>query len=949
MRTDSAAPEQDRADGTGGWFAHPAEALTSALIDRLRTRVAGVAGLSGPQAWAIFRDARGHLLALTQQRLSRVLLLELHASSLDGELGRGDERKRWSAFMDLAATPDFRDRLAQRYPTLLPRIDAAGRNLVEAVGTLAERLVADRADLELLAAEAGPESESGPESEQAARPLGELRSVRLGTGDPHRGGHTVSRLEFAGGTLMYKPRPLGVDAALDTALAVLLPEPRRIGTARTLVRDGYGWTSFVEHRYCADDAETALFYTNLGRWLAVMRLIGGTDLHADNIVACGPVPFVVDAETMLAPPARAFADDAPADGTGTVTSAADVADRILRRAVLRTGILPMRVGVLSGIDVSAVGRLPDEQPVLSAPVIAGAGTDGARLVNSEARIAAVRNHPNPDPAPERFWEHIVAGFLELSARLRELDARGGLGAVTTPFLGCEVRRVVRSTQVYGDILRMLWHPAALHDEATAVEHARTALLRHARANPIAPADRPAIDAEIAELLVGDTPVYTARIDAQQLAEAVNDWRAADLELEARLIRFTLAGAYRDGIPRTRTPSQPTEWASPSTSSEVSTDEKRRALAADAVRTLRDTAIHGLDGSVTWIGPVLDETGWGVRALECDLHSGQAGAALCLAGYVHEAAAGRADHVEGVSDLLSGTLAALRSAENRRRSHRIGALTGLAGQVWTWTALARLLGDRSLLDRAVARARMLGTGLRTAGAPWKPDWSRGLAGTITPLLSLADATGDDGWLDLAATAADLAARIIESDGFEQSPPFAREFGFAHGRAGLGWALHRIAVSDAGDERRRHGWRALADEVFDPQAAIEQAAGDPGWCRGVAGIGLAASDLAAVVGEDAKAYIAAAHQAAELLGPSPRSDGRSLCHGAAGTWECLAATAPSRERFDAWLIDLLQQETRTAAQIAETTAAGLLNGVAGTALTLLRMHPAHELPSPLLLGA
>lgn len=911
-------------------FAQPAEALASALTDRLRTRVAGVAGLSGPQAWVVYRDARVRLLAATRQRLERVLLLELHGASLSGELGRGDEKQRWSAFQELAATPAFRDSLAKRYPTLPDRLDAAGRNLIDAVGTLAQRLVADRPDLERLAAESA-----------GAEPLGELRSLTLGAGDPHRGGHTVSRLDFDGGSLMYKPRPLEVDAALDDVLAALLPGTERIKTARTLVRDGYGWTAFVDHRYCADEAETERFYANLGRWLAVMRLIGGTDLHADNIVAHGPVPVVVDAETMLAPPARS----APVGRTGT-TTAADAAARILHRAVLRSGILPMRVGVLSGIDVSAVGRLPEEQPTLTAPTIAGAGTDGARLVTSEARIAAVRNHPNPDPTPERFWEHIATGFLELSARLRELDADRRLEALLAPFLGCEVRRVVRSTQVYGDVRRMLWHPAALHDEPAALEHARAALLRHARANPVAPADQATIESEIAELLVGDTPVFTARVDAQQLTAAIDDWRAADLELEARLIRFTLAGAYRDGIPRPRTTSLETRSPNPQPSEDV--DTRRRELAANAVRMLRDTAIQGADGSVTWIGPVLGEAGWSVRALESDLHSGQAGVALCLAGYVREAAAGRTDHVDGISDLLPGALAALRTAEDRRRSHRIGALAGLGGQVWTWTALSRLLDDRTLLDRAVARAALLGKALRNGDGEsrWKPDWSAGLAGTITPLLGLADATGDGVWLSVAAAAADLLGRAIASGPSDK--PLTDEIGFAHGRAGIGWAMHRIAASAAGDEQRRERWRTDAESVFDPQAAIDRAADELSWCRGVTGIGLAAHDLAVVVGEDEKSYIDAARRAVDVVRSAPHSAGRSLCHGAAGWWELLAATTTNRGQFDAWLIDLLQQQPNSAAEAVEATAPGLLNGAAGTVVTLLRMHPGHQLPSPLLLG-
>lgn len=942
--------------------------------------MAGVAGLSGPQAWVVYRDARSHLLAATQQRLNRVLLLELHAASLAGELGRGNEKERWSAFVDRAATPEFAAALTERYPTLLARIDAAGRNLIEAVGTLAERFVADLPDLD-------------------AQPLGELRALRLGAGDPHRGGHTVSRLEFAGGAVMYKPRPIEVDAALDAVLATLLPVPERdrIRTARIFVRDGYGWSAFVEHRYCADDTETERFYANLGRWLAVMRLIGGTDLHADNIVAHGPVPVVVDAETMLASndvadrPGNSSPPSHPAYADGGA-SAADVASRILRRAVLRTGILPVRVDLLSGIDVSAAGRLTSEQPTLTAPTIADAGTDSARLVNGEARIAEVRNHPNPDPEPERFWEHIVSGFLELSTRLCALDAAGELEAALSPFLGCEVRRVVRSTQVYGDIRRMLWHPAALHDEAAAVEHARAALLRHAQANPVAPSDTATIDGEIAELLVGDTPVFTAHVDKRQLASALDDWRAADLELEARLIRFSLAGVYRDGLPRPKTAtikSEPIDTSHVICPAEL--DKRRRALAADAVRTMRDTAIRGDNrgegdkgDTVTWIGPVFGEKGWAVRALESDLHSGQAGVALCLAAYVHEVAAGRADHVDGVSELLPGTLAALRAAENRRRSHRIGALVGLGGQVWTWTALYRLLGDRGLLDRAVSRAVPLSKGLHASNARWSADWSAGLAGSITPLLGLADATGDGRWLDLAATSGDLLSQHVDSGRLPD------EIGFAHGRAGIGWALHRIAASAAGDAQRRDRWRALATEVFDPATvttqdaddpapadgrtafprdANDRAADDPGWCQGLAGIGLAACDLVTLAADTDDAddaadtddsggpYMAVRRHVARKLASPPPAESRSLCHGAAGRWEFLAAAArvlpsgsaaPSRQQIDAWLIVQLEQQAKTAAQLAEATAPGMLNGLAGTVLTLLRMHPGHELPSPLLLG-
>jgi lantibiotic modifying enzyme len=121
-----------------------------------------------------------------------------------------------------------------------------------------------------------------------------------------------------------------------------------------------------------------------------------------------------------------------------------------------------------------------------------------------------------------------------------------------------------------------------------------------------------------------------------------------------------------------------------------------------------------------------------------------------------------------------------------------------------------------------------------------------------------------------------------------------------------------------------------------------------------------DLATIAGKvtdlHEDPYLAVARQAAERLAASPPDTGRSLCHGAAGTWEFLAAAAqvlpdsatPGREQLDASLILALEQQARTATQIAEASAPGLLNGLAGTVLTVLRMHPEHELPSPLLLG-
>lgn len=334
-----------------------------------------------------------------------------------------------------------------------------------------------------------------------------MRAVAFGAGDTHRGGLTVSRVDFAGGSVMYKPRPSEADVALGALLDELYadfpgaPSPdERIRVPRTRVREGYGWAEFVRHRYCAGEAELAAFYRNVGHWLAVLRFIGGTDMHAENMIAAGPVPVIVDAETLFDAPAPF-----PPSGRG---DAVDVAAAAIRRTVLRTGLLPVRgTGfALGGVDISGVGSLPGQQPLIPNPVIADGGTAAARFEVDLVAMPIAGNHPSPTPVLSAYWDRILAGFREMTAHLR----RPGTDPyrLLRRFEGAQARRILRPTQAYVDIGRMLWHPASLHDESAAVERARDILRRNAEVLPGAPTDRAAVDGEIADLLAGDVPMFT---------------------------------------------------------------------------------------------------------------------------------------------------------------------------------------------------------------------------------------------------------------------------------------------------------------------------------------------------------------------------------------------------------------------------------------------------------
>ena len=133
---------------------------------------------------------------------------------------------------------------------------------------------------------------------------GRLTHASLGLSDPHNGRRTVASLEFDGSVrVIYKPRPVAMEQGLSSTLDWLRRRARLDVPSGpdVLERDGYGWCEFVEHRACANREEVERYFWRLGVLAAVLAALGATDCHADNFIARGAEPVLVDAETLLHP------------------------------------------------------------------------------------------------------------------------------------------------------------------------------------------------------------------------------------------------------------------------------------------------------------------------------------------------------------------------------------------------------------------------------------------------------------------------------------------------------------------------------------------------------------------------------------------------------------------------------------------------------------------------
>jgi type 2 lantibiotic biosynthesis protein LanM len=883
-----------------------------------------------------------------QLKLNRLLLLELHAALRSGQLGARDSAQSLEPFEAWATSPAFLPHLAQRYPALQARLDTLLRAQTGAIVELATRVGEDRAALSAL----------------LGAPAGQLISISLGKGDTHGGGRTVARLSFEGGTVMYKPRSLRIDAVLDAFLEEVFPnDPQRVCVPSVIDRGTHGWAAYAAHRYCDDDAQLFTYYRGLGHWLAVLRLIGGTDIHLENLIAVGPTPVVVDAESVFATPIES-------EPTG-YGHAYDLAVTLMRNSVLRTGIVPFRtVGLgMEGVDLSAAGALPGEQPKVRVPVIVEEAGEPARLGMVESEFAVAQNHPSPNPDVSRYWDHISEGFMDASRRLRALDQNGRLTVLLARFEGSEVREVQRPTMAYAEIGRMLWHPASLHDEPRAIARALDLLVRNAAVAPAASADPQAVLQEIDALRYGDIPLFSAPLVPARIHSVADNWRAMRIDLEDVTIRSTLVATDLNQHALARAEARDGYSYAARAPHARNLEARRRRQAAAAVDNLIRLAVRGDDGTLTWITPEITQSGWTVQPVQPDVYFGLGGIAFSLAAYAREVDQGRADPVGGVEQALEGALRVYLSMCRADAPDAGGGLVGAGSRVWTLLALHDLLGRAELLDAARDAAAALEAG--GFGNVAKFEMLDGVCGPIVPLIHLAEATGESRWLEVAALAArQLQATAIVDEGGARwpTPQFDEPIGgFGHGAMGIGWALARLAMTGAGSASERAAWEALAQGAFAFQAALfEPDTGRwrdihlkdgqknfPTWCHGSVGIGLAAADLYARTG-DTQHLSTLRRAVADANGRWGFS--HTLCHGDLSTRELLVMAArldPDGCPYpvDTAAIEVISSIEEHNGMVGGLTRAaftpGLMIGLAGAVYGFCRMHPDCRLPSPLLL--
>ncbi|MFI9275586.1 type 2 lanthipeptide synthetase LanM [Kitasatospora sp. NPDC052896] len=891
-------------------FAVILEPFTELAAARLAESVGGLGALR-----TCFTEQLGATLVRLAQR---TLVLELNVRRVTGRLHGETPGQRFADYVRHAAGRPALTALLTEYAVLARLLAQACEHAVEAWAELLTRFHADRSTIvgELLGG-------SDP---------GGLVEIRQDAGDRHQGGRAVALLRFeSGARLAYKPRPLAVHRHFNEVVHWLnsrLPG-LDLATPKVLARPGYGWVEFAKWTPCADAAQVERFYQRLGALLALLHLLGGTDIHCENLIAVADQPVLVDLETLCHPSL------AP-----SVLLDSDPALRALDSSVHRVALLPfLTVGEHGAVDLSGLGG--DKDAVLPSEVAqwAAPATDRMRLVRGTQVFTGATNRPRldgTDAEPDDHAEALLAGFRAgydaIVAHRRELAGPDGLLA---RLAGDGTRVVVRPTARYVALLDESTHPDLLRD-ALDRDRLFDVLWRESAHDPVR---WPLVVREVAQLWSGDVPLFESTAAARSLGETLAPpLRESGLDRARRrlaamggpdrqhqewIVRASLALRRGTGAGREA-------GCSPVTA--VPPDPQRLLAAATGLADRILAAAHDDGRRVNWLGLVENENEnghWAITSLGPGLGDGYCGIALFLARLAELTGTERyAEVAHRAVRPLPGLLSLLTDRPEHLVTVGHGGFDGLGGVAYALTHLARLLDDAELAGWAEHAVRLTATAADQADG----DLLTGDVDCLVAMLAVHRATGlAQAWTTAAGCAERLAARPVGA---------AVPGGLVTGPAGYGWALRRFAAAGGDPHYEELGMRQLQACLVDGSAT---AVGRHG---GLLGTALALADGGSPAGPSCDGFPA---HALHLLAGGGALPDHSLRHGEAAAVE-LSLTAAGTDHRAGRAGHLLAELDRHGPRCGTpggVSTPGLLTGLAGIGYQLLRVAFPARTPSVLLL--
>jgi type 2 lantibiotic biosynthesis protein LanM len=895
----------------------------------------------------------------------------------------------------------------QKYPVLGKLVATAIDFWVEGTGEFLQRLKADLTEIEQLFSSNPSNQKSKKEKIPSSCPnsqLGKIITIHSNLSDPHNRGRSAISIEFESGLkLVYKPKNLGLEVAynqfLDWCNRHGAPLPFKV--IEVCDRQTYGWVEYVEHLPIEDEQAAERFYQRAGMLLCILYLLQGTDCHCENLIASGEHLVLVDMETLMHHEVSMLDDSLEA--TAKINAFQKFSD-----SVLRCGLLPrwqFTEDNSIAYDISGLSSVDSEQSTAKFQRWKFVNTDDMHLT---FEIASLPNNNNEailngvGLSSSDYIDEVIEGFEQMYRFLiKQCQALLALGEDPLIKLQAQqVRFVFRATKVYGSIVQASLAPQFLKngvDRSIELDILKRPFLINSDKSEewsilcsehmaMEQLDIPYFGAKSCsdELTIGlEQPIkeYFTESSYNQVQKRLQSLDEKDLAQQVAIIQ----SAFYAKMARN---SSTEEAQAAKASSAADTDLLNIRLltstqllesAQKIANTIKERAIRGDDGSVSWLGLGFVEQveRFQLQILGDGFYDGNCGIALFLAAL---------DRVRGDNqfrDLALGAIQSLRrflqtvDGEHTQifaKAIGIGGASGLGSIVYCLVKISQFLNEPALIEDARHAASLINA--EAIAADRQFDIIAGAAGAILGLLALYDETGEPIVLEKAILCGQhLLAHRVSVDSSPKAWKSLKEkqplTGFSHGAAGIAYALLRLyaATQDSAYQEASIEGFAYERSVFnasvanwpDLRSGVRQLNGSGfvvNWCHGSAGIGLARSGSLKILDTEE------IHQDLEVALQTTQKHGLSgmdhLCCGSFGRFELLLVAAKTLRREE--LLKTARQQA--SALVARAEQAGgyqlfgnlpssvfspsFFQGTTGIGYGLLRLAYPEKLPSVLLMA-
>lgn len=804
----------------------------------------------------------------------RVLIEEIHRQKAERKLRGENAREEYEYFQAvLLNDAAYIKKLCKEYPVMKELMLYQSCLFIE---NLCEIQKAISEDKEIIAAKL-----CNHKSFQKAL------NIQLHLSDPHRRGKTVAKVTLDNGcTIIYKPRSLQKEALFHKLCRVFTENSDlKFPHLKVVDRKDYGWEEFIEAKECGTEEEVKRYYERMGMLLFFCYLLGITDMHSENIIACGEYPVLIDLETMPGTVLKC-----------PISTAEERVSKNIAHSVLRTGILPAAVWgkagegvILSALGTPAKMKTPFHLPYIEKPF------------TSEVHISYLKKYiQNKGSMPSlggniagaaAYYGEICRGFetayrlcMRLNAEITE-----NLQAIY-----CQKGRfIIRHTQQYGMYQNISFYPQFLESWKSREdffgnlkEHQKYPELYEYEKAALQEMDIPVFEADIENEII-----YDGAGKAYCLGEFVidkdfyqrNHLCEKDLQYQLKCIELSI-----DMLTKRRLPKLSCH------------DLERKPLNKERiVRNIADRLCDNaviFEGDISWESSVYyDNQTWKPAPMGLDLYDGLGGIAIFLASVCRTCPEER---YHKIFELLCKKLFAYTDGNGdsmeKRRTKDSGILKGEGSIVYMYLILYKITGKRRFLIYAEKHYAYFETLFLQCETT---DYLSGDAGAIILLVKLFEKTNCRSYLETAVILGEKlwkkAKKMETGCSIEREDGLAPFAGMAHGASGyiMAYAYLLEALNEEKYYERIEKLLAYENSLFDLEAGNwrdlrkpkEQNQFTAAWCHGAPGIGLARMKLSGM-----KAF--AGNQkiredilrCARLLTQDIKSDSICLCHGLAGNY-------------------------------------------------------------------